>query len=236
LNPFHRQLLTRFLRTVAVALAVLLSVLALFGLAVAMDQDADGGSGADLTTAIVLRTLTSALTMALPLSLLLGTLFTVGDLARYQELTALAAGGWSTLQVMRPLIVVALAATVLVTVLQLAGWSNPPGDVGARTAGAVPTGAAPTLEAQTARHARNAYPLLCLLVVLTAIPLAATRRRVSVYSGFGMAFALIVAYNIVTATAQSLGRHGGLPPLVAGWTGPVALAACARWLWIKEKL
>ncbi len=48
----------------------------------------------------------------LPISMLMATLFTVGTMARYLELTALFASGWSLMKVTRPLIIVSLLMTV----------------------------------------------------------------------------------------------------------------------------
>lgn len=48
----------------------------------------------------------------LPIALLMATLFTVGSMARYLELTALFAAGWSLLRIARPLLWVAVLAVV----------------------------------------------------------------------------------------------------------------------------
>lgn len=49
----------------------------------------------------------------LPIAMLMSTLFTLGGMARYLELTALFSSGWSLLKVTRPLIILALFMTVL---------------------------------------------------------------------------------------------------------------------------
>ena len=48
----------------------------------------------------------------LPIAMLMATLFTVGTMARYLELTALFAAGWSLMKITRPLVIIALLMTV----------------------------------------------------------------------------------------------------------------------------
>jgi len=48
----------------------------------------------------------------LPIAMLMATLFTIGSMARYLELTALFAAGWSLMRVTRPLIIMAVVMTV----------------------------------------------------------------------------------------------------------------------------
>lgn len=48
----------------------------------------------------------------LPIAMLMATLFSVGTMARYLELTALFASGWSLMRITRPLIVVACLVTL----------------------------------------------------------------------------------------------------------------------------
>ncbi len=48
----------------------------------------------------------------LPIALLMATLFTIGGMARYLELTALFAAGWSLMRVARPLLVFAAVMTL----------------------------------------------------------------------------------------------------------------------------
>jgi lipopolysaccharide export system permease protein len=49
----------------------------------------------------------------LPIAMLMATLFTLGGMARYLELTALFSSGWSLMRVTRPLIILAMVTTVL---------------------------------------------------------------------------------------------------------------------------
>ena len=48
----------------------------------------------------------------LPISMLMATLFTVGTMARYLELSALFSAGWSLMKITRPLIVLALLTSI----------------------------------------------------------------------------------------------------------------------------
>lgn len=49
----------------------------------------------------------------LPIAMLMSTLFTLGGMARYLELTALFSSGWSLMRVTRPLVVLAMITCVL---------------------------------------------------------------------------------------------------------------------------
>jgi lipopolysaccharide export system permease protein len=49
----------------------------------------------------------------LPIAMLMSTLFTLGGMARYLELTALFSSGWSLMRVTRPLILLAVLTTLL---------------------------------------------------------------------------------------------------------------------------
>jgi len=49
----------------------------------------------------------------LPIAMLMSTLFTLGGMARYLELTALFSSGWSLMRVTRPLIILAVITTFL---------------------------------------------------------------------------------------------------------------------------
>lgn len=50
--------------------------------------------------------------IVIPVAMLMATLFTIGTMARYLELTALFAAGWSLMRVARPLLILALLMTV----------------------------------------------------------------------------------------------------------------------------
>ena len=82
-------------------------------------------------------------------------------------------------------------------------------------------------------HAKLAYPLANLVLVLLAVPLAAKRRRggqaVHLAIGLGVAF----LYLALQKTVEPLGYVNALPPAVAAWLphaafGAVAVAAVVR--------
>ncbi|MBK7048136.1 MAG: LptF/LptG family permease [bacterium] len=217
MNPFHRQLLVTFTRNFAIVLLVLTPVALGIGVA--------GPDGAATTSrpGSVPMTLTALLLAAtpavLPLVFLIATLVTVGDLARYGEIGALQAAGWSPLRIFMPLIAMGLAGSVASAFLKPAASGN-----FTALSGYVDRAAL------TALHGARAATLGCLLAVLTAVPLAATMRRRDPFVGFGAALGIYVLHQIVTATAFAFGRHGALP-LMAGWGSTVLLVAVVAWLW-----
>ncbi|MFO7608537.1 MAG: LptF/LptG family permease [Candidatus Krumholzibacteriia bacterium] len=142
---------------------------------------------------------------ALPVALLVATLLTVGFLARNGELTALAAAGQSLARTVRPLLLTGLGAAIAVAGLTAAGLPGTP----------------------DSPHAA----LTNLLAVLVGAPLAAVPRRATRYGGFLTALGVYVTYVVTAATAQTLGRHGLLPPIVATWLPPAAFFTTAATLW-----
>lgn len=235
MNLFHRHLLIRHLRLCGITLPVLMFVL-LFVATPGEFFARQAGSPANAHSfGLIARLLARELSAVMPIALLIGTLFTVGDMARYQELTALGAAGWSRRRTFLPLLLVAAAATLLLAVLQIADWASAPGVPIPGGTGAADALRTPSAAEQTDKHARLAYPLVGFLSVLTAIPLASSARRVTVYSGFGTALCVVVIYYVVTAIFHALGRYGGLPPLVAGWLGPVLMAVAVALLWVKTR-
>lgn len=160
----------------------------------------------------------------LPLSLLVATLFTVAPRAHFKELTALAAAGYSMLQIMWPLLGVAAAVMVYSAAVRWVG---------------IPLGGPPSVtqaELTTAFHADLAYPMINVFAVLAGIILASRPRRKSVYSGFLSAFFLVVGFSVVSTGAQLMGRHGALPPVVAGWLGSGLGAATLWFMWHRLRL
>lgn len=235
MNIFHRYLLRKYVRTLALSLAWLIAIFGILAL-MAPGVDSPRSNARPSGGLMAVGVLVAACYVALPLALLVATLITVGDLARYQELTALAAAGWSKFQIMRPIIYVALFATVLSVSIQLFGASARGGKSASLPSGSLAARGQLTLAAQTELHASRAFPLMSLFAVLTAIPLASTRRRSTIYSGFGSAVAVLVVYYMVTETAMGLGRLGGLSPIVAGWIGPVVFALSNFILWRQAEL
>jgi len=109
----HRLLLRTFLRYFLYTLVGALILFTLVDLLENMGSLVDNAA----TTSEVLRyyLYKSAwiFDIVLPIAMLMATLFSVGQMARYLELTALFAAGWSLLKVARPLIVLAVAVSLL---------------------------------------------------------------------------------------------------------------------------
>jgi lipopolysaccharide export LptBFGC system permease protein LptF len=207
---YHAVLLRHFLVNLGRAVVVLSAVTVIFSLLGADWWDDPWPYGWEYFLAI--------LDWALPLSLLVATLFTVGPRAHFKELTALTSAGFSMFQIMWPVFCVAALAAVYALILRLAGLP---------LGGPVSTTQA---ELQTAFHADLASPLINVFAVVAGIVLTSSPTRKSVYSGFLAAFFAVVAFTVVNVTAQILGRHEVIPPLVGGWAGTVVGMGA---LWVK---
>lgn len=106
----HRLLLKTFLRNLAYALAGSLVLFTLIDLLDHMGSLVDNAATAGEVARYYLYKAAWTVDIVLPISMLMATLFAVGQMARYLELTALYAAGWSLLRVTRPLL---LAAAVV---------------------------------------------------------------------------------------------------------------------------
>lgn len=177
MNIFHRHLTVRFLKNLAITLVVL----------TAATMAMTGGGPGDGILAFLL----SSLNEALPLSLLVATLFTLGPMARNHEITALRTAGWSLTRIAWPILAGGFAGAVVSFFL---GWVGPPG-------------ASPDL----------ARPLSCGIAVALGIGLGVTPRASSRFAGFLTALGVLFVFYFLEALFQAFGRHGGLPPVVAGW-------------------
>ena len=225
MNIFQRLLLRNFLLNLARSIAVLGVVIA----GMAFPDISANWPGAAATSLSVMSyvavQLLVVLDKILPRALLIATLFTVGPLARYQELTALSSAGWSLLRIMRPLVLVALVGVVYAAGVRVFGVVT----------AADPVYGSSALAERTAFFADQAYPLVPLLFVLTGIILAASPRRASIYGNFIVALAVLFVFNVVLSVALACGRHGLLPPVVAGWGGHVLFAVVLTILWGRAK-
>jgi lipopolysaccharide export LptBFGC system permease protein LptF len=173
---FHRHLLHQFIRNLGIALVVLTSFRIVVG----------GAPSAGFPGFMVI-----GLNEALPLSLLVATLFTLGPMARNHEITALRTSGWSLARIAWPILAGGFAGAVVSFFL---GWVGPPG-------------ASPDL----------ARPLSCGIAVVLGIGLGVTPRASTRFAGFLTALGVLGAFYFLDALFQAFGRHGGLPPVVAGW-------------------
>ncbi len=111
----HRHLLGTFLRNLGYTMVGALILFTLVDVLDHMGSFVDN----DATAWMILRYYAFKaawiVDTVLPIAMLMATLFTVGTMARYLELTALFAAGWSLMKVARPLI----ALSILVTVFSL---------------------------------------------------------------------------------------------------------------------
>lgn len=112
----HRLLLRTFLRYLVYALAGSLILFTLIDLLDHMGSLVDNAATPGEIARYYLYKAAWTVDIVLPISMLMATLFAVGQMARYLELTALFAAGWSLLRVTRPLV----AAAVVVSLLSLA--------------------------------------------------------------------------------------------------------------------
>jgi len=108
----HRAITTTFLR---ILLTTVLCALVLFTLVDLLDHIGsflDNEATLGMMGRYYLYRAPWIIDVVLPIAMLMATLFTVGSMARYNELTALFAAGRSLLQVTRPLLAMAVLASI----------------------------------------------------------------------------------------------------------------------------
>lgn len=115
----HRAILRQFLRILGFTLLGALILFSLIHLFDHINGFMDNGAGLALMGRYYLNKAPETIDIVLPIAMLMATLFTVGGMARYNELAALFASGRSLLQVTRPLVV----AAALTAAFSLA-WSE----------------------------------------------------------------------------------------------------------------
>ncbi len=108
----HRSVLRAFLKVLASALIGALILFTLVDLFDNMDHFMDNKATLGMVGRYYLYKAPWIIDTCLPVAMLLSTLFTVGGMARYNELTALFAAGRSLVQVTRPLLLAAAVASV----------------------------------------------------------------------------------------------------------------------------
>lgn len=106
----HRHVTAAFLRSLALALAAGIVLFTLVDLFEHLSSFMDNDATISMVARFYLYKLGWIVDTVLPIAMLMATLFTIGSLARYNELTALFAAGFSLLRVARPLLLVSLAA------------------------------------------------------------------------------------------------------------------------------
>jgi lipopolysaccharide export system permease protein len=108
----HRSILSTFLRLLGFTIIGARILFTLLDLLDHMDSFVDNGATRGQVFRYYLNKVPWIIDTVLPIGMLMATLFTVGTMARYNELTALFAAGRSLLQVTRPLVVLAFAAAL----------------------------------------------------------------------------------------------------------------------------
>ncbi|MBU8869461.1 MAG: LptF/LptG family permease [Gemmatimonadales bacterium] len=107
MSIIHRHLLITFLRNFAHTMASALVLFTFVDLMDHTDNFMDNNASLLMIGRFYLYKMGWIVDIAQPVSLLMATLFTIGTMARYLELTALFASGWSLLRISSPLIAVA---------------------------------------------------------------------------------------------------------------------------------
>jgi len=113
----HRLLMSSFLRILGCTMAGAIILFTLVDLLENIGSFLDNQASLSMIGRYYLYKTAWIIDIVLPISMLMATLFTVGSMARYNELTALFAAGRSLLQVTQPLIL-----TAIITALLALGW------------------------------------------------------------------------------------------------------------------
>ena len=90
-----------------------------------------------------------------------------------------------------------------------------------------------TAEYATERDLKVAFPLVNLMAVLLATPLATRLRRGGVAIGFGLSLVLFFLYIALVRFGQVLGHAGHLPPWTAAWLGNIVFGFAGLVLLIR---
>ena len=112
MNLVHRLLLGTFLRYFAYTVFGALILFTLVDLLDHIGSLIDNNATISMILRYYLFKSAWIIDLVLPIAMLMATLFTVGSMARYLELTALFAAGMSLLQITRPLLVLALLTSL----------------------------------------------------------------------------------------------------------------------------
>lgn len=91
----------------------------------------------------------------------------------------------------------------------------------------------PTFKYETERHLKVAFPLVNLMVVLLAGPLATRLRKGGIAIGFGLSFLLFVTYVGLVRFGQILGHNGEIPPWPAAWLGNIVFGLAGAWFLLR---
>lgn len=78
---------------------------------------------------------------------------------------------------------------------------------------------------ETMLHSRFAAPLICLVVVLIAVPFGAQTGRRNVFVGVASSVGICFVFFVMKEFAVALGSGGYVPPWLAAWTPNALFAA-----------
>ena len=109
----HRSILTTFLRHLVMTMVGAMVLFTLVDLFDNMGSFLDNKATLNMVFRYYVYKTVWIIDTVLPIAMLMATLFTIGSMARYNEMTALFASGHSLLQVTSPLLGVALVTAVL---------------------------------------------------------------------------------------------------------------------------
>jgi lipopolysaccharide export system permease protein len=84
-------------------------------------------------------------------------------------------------------------------------------------------------------YAKLAFPLVNLIMVLVAIPLALQAPRSTRIFGIGLAIGIMVGYVVVHQAAVALARADLLPPALAAWTANVIFLGLGLSLFVRAR-
>ncbi len=108
----HNDILRHFLRILILTLICALILFTLIDLFDHLDSFEDNDASIGMISRYYLNKAPGIIDVVLPIAMLMATLFTIGGMARYNELTALFATGRSLMQISRPLQIAALLAMI----------------------------------------------------------------------------------------------------------------------------
>ena len=117
LRLFDRYVLREFLLLLALSLIAFVAIFAIVDLFEKIQDFIDGNATAWMIARYYLYKIPYVVVNVLPVALLMSTFLTLGQMSRFNELTAMATSGVSTGRIMVPLLVVALACVGISFVL-----------------------------------------------------------------------------------------------------------------------
>ncbi len=82
-------------------------------------------------------------------------------------------------------------------------------------------------------HIKTSYPMANFIIVILGAALSATRRRISLASGFGWTVGLAFVYILLLRLGLSLGHSQMLPPLLAAWVANILFLSVGIGLMVR---